>query len=119
MKIVLSENQAKTFSIDSKVEPLSTRERIKLSSKAFLIFFGLAIISVFIPVFHFVLVPLFLLLSVLGGARNFFKIKYRVKFPLATPCLACQKNLQEEYFLSEDLRLACDSCLVTYFIETP
>lgn len=54
------------FNSNLSVQTLSTQERLKRSAKIFLVFFALAFFSIFIPILHFVLVPGFLLASIIS-----------------------------------------------------
>lgn len=63
MKVKVFTQTDKVKEYELPVRSFSARERTKNSLVQFSIFFGLALGSVFIPVFHFVLVPLFLLIA--------------------------------------------------------
>src|SRR5438045_1529437 len=54
-------------------ENLTSEQRLKKTAKFSGAFFGLAVVSVFLPIAHFVLVPGFLLTSLIGGIRTWYK----------------------------------------------
>jgi hypothetical protein len=60
-------------SVAISLRQLSKHERVVLSLKGLGLFWGLAALSVFIPVMHFILVPMFLLLGPLIAYLNYQK----------------------------------------------
>lgn len=104
--------------LPGQVIRLNTSQRIKRSLKGSGLFFGLAIASVFIPVFHFVLVPLFLILSIVVGFSRFKKINYIDMTNVRCP--SCQHPLKESalYFNDEPQRLYCYECRNQLRIKT-
>lgn len=94
MKIVV--NGHNTIEMDIPFTYFQTNERLKRSLKTFGVFFGLAIAAVFIPVLHFFLVPLFLLLSIV-----FSILKYKEVGMIDLSrfnCPSCHKPLNEKIF---------------------
>ena len=94
------------------------RERIKRSIKIFSLYLGAAVFSVLVPVLHFFLVPLFLLLSVF---LSYLKFKEIISMDLRSlTCPECKANLKSgEVGLKENdtsVRLSCDSCRKTLTI---
>lgn len=85
-------------------------ERSTRAAKKAGMFFGLAVVSVFIPVMHFFLVPLFLILTAYFGFKSFKDTK-SVDLTAIT-CPVCNHDLKEgEMFFSEDfVRLYCYQC---------
>lgn len=65
-------------------------ERMKRAIKSFVIFFTLFIISIFIPVLHFFLCPLFLGLAIWQFLKKFNE-KYAIDFS-KIHCPRCNKN---------------------------
>lgn len=98
--------------IEFKSNQLSISERLKKSLKIFLNLFGAAAVSVLIPVLHFFLVPMFLILSVILSYRKFKEI---VSVDLVgVNCPECNTNLKG-YTVGlriDDsvVRLSCDQC---------
>jgi len=100
------------------------KDRIKRSLKTFFTFFGAAILSILIPVLHFFLVPLFLVLSVFLSYRKFMEI---MSIDLrGLTCPGCKINLNSgEIALRKNdstVRLCCEGCrknLAIIFEENP
>ncbi len=88
------------------------KERIQKSFKAFAIFFGLAIFSVFIPVLHFFLVPVFLILSVYLSYKKMKEIYVLDLSSLSCPgCSGKYKITQLGVSdLDQQVRLDCEAC---------
>lgn len=86
----LRSNLDKTQQVQADIQVLDFAGKFKESVKRGGLFFVLAVVSIFIPVLHFFLVPLFLLLSV-----AFFIMTFRTDRKLAValdlPCQKCQK----------------------------
>jgi len=116
MRVILSSNQSKYFENKIPLEKLNNEQRVARAFQKLLIFFGLAIASIFIPVFHFVLVPLFLITSVVAGFKA-FQVSRVLKLPKESPCLECNQPLKSSYFLSSDLRIKCEKCFAVYRVE--
>jgi hypothetical protein len=97
----------------------SGQERVKKSIKTFLFFFGLAIISILIPVLHFVLVPLFLILSFFLSYR-----KYKELISLDLTKLSCpgcnigfDSKIVELKGDDQNVRLICNQCRKTTTLQ--
>lgn len=88
---------------------LNSGVRLKKAVMKFAMFFAVALVSVFIPVAHFVLVPLFLLLSVV-----FFFLEFKKKYHFVSenvPCIHCKKEFKVDDFFSElSARVFCIHC---------
>lgn len=98
--------------IEYKSHQFLIQERIKRSLKTFFTFFGAAIFSVLIPILHFFLVPIFLILSFFWSYRKFKEI---VSVDLmGVKCPECKTNLKDTTvgLRIDDLvvRLSCDQC---------
>lgn len=102
--------------VDSYKYPVN--ERIKRSLKTFFIFFGAALLSVLIPVLHFFLVPVFLILSVLFSYRKFKEIHSVDLSNLSCPDCKIKLNSGKMGLKVDDLtvRLSCDGCRKTLTI---
>ncbi len=116
MKLILSNDQSQYAEIEGSVHQLTTAERLKYSVRKFIFLFFLAVASVFIPVFHFVLVPLFLLLAVIMAFKS-YKVLLRFEFKKPSLCLKCQKELPSSYFLNQNLKIKCATCFSHYLID--
>ena len=96
--------------LTNEIRKLTTAERTKRGIKSGGAFFGLAVLSIFIPVLHFFLVPTFLLLSVYYSVT---KIRNENCLSLHdVTCPVCNKNLKETelFFTGDELRLYCYEC---------
>ena len=118
MKLILLSDQDKFIGASQswQLVTLNTADRLKLAFKKFTFLFMIALVSVLIPVFHFILVPIFLLLSV------FFALKaYQTKVVLETSgqgrCLQCDHSLHTQIILDENLRFTCSHCPARYMVE--
>ncbi|MGZ5278641.1 MAG: hypothetical protein ACXWC9_01785 [Pseudobdellovibrionaceae bacterium] len=116
MKLILSSDQTKFFQPSAHLIQLSFSERLKVSLKKFVLFFVLAVVSFLIPVLHFFLVPLFLLLSILFAVKAYSAV-YRLKLQDACICIHCQAPIKSEILLGENLRFKCDKCFVHYIVH--
>jgi ABC-type multidrug transport system fused ATPase/permease subunit len=96
--------------IEMDVRTLRVDEKAKEVLKTVGLFWGLSLVSVLIPVFHFVLVPLFLFLSVVFGFRA-RKKNERLLHETAVTCLACgsQNKLKPTTF-EWPLTFRCQKC---------
>jgi hypothetical protein len=114
MKIILTSDQSKYFETDKQLIKLSPRQRFQRAIKKFGLFFGLAVFCIFIPVFHFILVPLFLLIAMIAGWKTY---QVENELDLGTQkCLQCSQNLNPVYYLGSDLRFHCDHCQSHYVV---
>lgn len=98
------------FEISIPVTQLSQPERLKKSIKTFGVIFAMTLVSVLIPVFHFVLVPLFLIASVVLATRQYNKV---YAFDLnGVRCPKCNEDLKERLLTTKENKLSvyCFSC---------
>jgi len=116
MKLILSNDQTKFLQPPAKLTQLSKSDRLKESLRKFALFFVLAVASIFIPVLHFFLVPLFLLLSILFAVKAYSTL-YRLKLRDACVCIHCQAPIRSEILLDENMRFKCDKCFVHYIVH--
>ena len=115
MQIILTSDQSKSFDLNQQIVKLNPQQRFQRAIKKFGLFLGLAIFCIFIPVFHFILVPLFLLIAIISGWKT-----YTVEFELdleSQKCLQCQQNLNPVYYLGPDLRFRCEHCHSHYVVK--
>ncbi|MEY4616982.1 MAG: hypothetical protein RJB66_1942 [Pseudomonadota bacterium] len=109
MKMVLSNDADKFINLESTLIELSQRERLAFALKKWGFWFGLAIGSVFIPVFHFVLVPSFLLVAFIFGFKA-FKVTQRIILTKEYLCMVCNKQLVFPDLFSPENPFSCTSC---------
>jgi hypothetical protein len=109
MKVQLISSSAVTREVPAESHALSNSERVKLAAARGGLFFFLAVASVFIPVFHFVLVPLFLILSVFFA----FKTRKAKAFvgAFSAPCPKCNQTIEmKAQYLEDEIRFFCPHC---------
>lgn len=104
-------DDTKEFQVNLLLEKFDKSVRLKRALQGFGLFFGLALVSVFIPVLHFFLVPVFLILSFVMGYR-----KYRQRFAIDLinfNCPKCSNSISEKKIFaaeSSDLKVYCYNC---------
>ena len=106
----IESNSGHSQAIAAQAKDLSVSERATLAMKKGGAFLGAALFSVFIPVLHFFLVPLFLLLSLYFGIKNF---RYQNSIDLTgAGCPACGQDLNEgkRFYRDGEVRLHCYKC---------
>jgi hypothetical protein len=116
MKIILISDSDKFINLNSTLVPAPTKLKVQNGLKKFGLFFGLAVVSVFIPVLHFVLVPAFLIVSVAAFFYG-YKVKYQIVNPKPCTCLLCSHPLNLPVLLGDNRRLNCSSCTAQYRIN--
>lgn len=99
-----------------EVELFHSSDRTKLILKKLAMFWGISILSILIPVFHFVTVPLFFFLGIFFAYRS-SKSEGRV-LSGKTHCPHCQSEvLVKEAELQWPLSEICQSCARVLRIE--
>lgn len=116
MKLILSNDVSKFTLLQTTLHSLSSQERLRYAAKRFFVFFGLALVSLPIPVAHMILVPTFLFLAFFISVKS-YAVKYQVKLPPQTACPACQKSLPSNHILTDDFRLKCPECFSHLFLH--
>lgn len=108
MKIESTQGHQEYFPQQLKTLNYSERARHALKGTGMLL--ALAFCCLFIPVFHFVLVPLFLFLSLIMGVIRFREDKV-ADLDSAT-CPICKNKFKESqvHFRGENFRLYCFEC---------
>lgn len=85
--------------------------RMKRAAKAFVVLFMLAVFSILIPILHFILVPLFLILSFVVSYRRMYQRGY-IELKRFN-CPRCKAAMGDEamYINSEkSVRIYCYTC---------
>lgn len=116
MRLVLSNDITKNVQLTAELIRLNPSQRMQLSLKKLGICLGLGVVSVFIPVLHFFLVPLFLVLSIILPIKTYGK-EFRLVLKKPEGCLECAKPLKEEVALDEALRVKCPHCSANYILQ--
>ncbi len=108
--MIIQDNFGKGHALKNQAAVIPYNDRVKRGLKAFGVNFLAAIASIFVPVLHFFLVPLFLFLSVYQGLAK-FKQTRRLNLNDET-CPVCNKNLDRGIGYIEDdmLRTSCSAC---------
>ncbi len=96
--------------VDLSLHTLDLRTKILRSVKAFGLFFLLAMFSVLIPVLHFFLVPIFLIISIYRGYTVYIQ-NYSVDLTNLA-CPKCHNKLKDSvcHYKESPLRLFCYKC---------
>lgn len=108
--MIIQDNFGKGHNLKNQATVIPYNDRVKRGLKAFGINFFAAIVSVFIPVLHFFLVPLFLILAFYQG---FAKFKQTRSLNLNDEaCPICTKSLDRGlgYLDGDMLRTSCSHC---------
>lgn len=112
-------NDSTTEEVNLELKSIDLGKRIERSTKIFFILFGLSIFSIAIPIFHFILVPGFLIAAFLFAYSRFKQISY---LDLTNfHCPKCSESLDEKalYFKKDDYytRLYCFKCRTNMRLE--
>ncbi len=111
--------EAMTGQITQLKEPLveiSKNERLKRAMKTSALFFGLTLLVLPIPGVHFVLVPLFLILTFVNGYKSYHQIYFQEMSQDICPNCSTNLNLKAFYFSKKDIEeggyqlLSCGQC---------
>ncbi len=116
MRLIVSNNADQFIELEAIFEEKTYFERLNFALKKFFIFFTLASVSVLIPVAHFILVPSFLIASIIGF-KNAFKIRNRLKIIKSVACLSCQSELAIPEAFNTELSIDCAHCHQRYKVE--
>lgn len=105
----LSSAPLRVLITEMKIRPLSVSERLKNSARSSALMLALALVSILVPVAHFILVPGFLLLMLVMGALEFRK-KIEVS-ELSVKCQTCETLVDLSTRTSQDLLMKdCPGC---------
>ena len=116
MKItyILPSNLDLQGTVEAEMGTLTPSQRFAESAKNSGIFLGLATVSIFIPVMHFILVPAFLVFSVVWGIRAYGN-KNRLKEPLEIKCLSCGEVVRvKPQAFAWPLVIRCPNCATAH-----
>jgi hypothetical protein len=116
MKLILSNDAAKSLAISAELRNLTTSERIGIGARKSGVFILLAVGSIFLPVLHFFLVPAFLIGAVVVGVTG-YRNYYELIIGNACSCLKCHGILNDKFFVDESLSLKCVQCGARYVID--
>lgn len=106
-------NAEQTIYIDANLIPKTANSRFISALKKFGLLFLFATGSILIPVAHFVLVPAFLIASIVTFIKE-IKIKNILVVNNEYQCLKCKNKLIMPKSLNSDLRLDCKNCYQQY-----
>jgi hypothetical protein len=116
MKIILLNDSDKFIELNSQLLEATKKLKLQNGFRKFGLFFGLALVSVFIPVLHFVLVPVFLILAVVSFFYG-YNVSYQVSNPSACSCLVCSRQMTLPVLIGSNRRLTCSACSAQFRIE--
>ncbi len=111
MSWIVRTNDFRQSNIQGAATKCTKKSLIGLALKKLCIYWTIAVFTVFIPVLHFILVPLFLFL----GFYIFNKhLKTTDVIAIAEfRCPTCEKtNTINQFYFTEDFRLNCRQCAV-------
>lgn len=117
-RLVLSSDQSKSRPVKVSVELLSTGQKLAESARRAAVFTGLALVSVFVPVLHFILVPVFLVVALVAAWKG-FRARARLAFSEPETCLGCGASLKPVHVLQDEPRLTCEKCFSAMRVELP
>lgn len=98
------------FDLSIPITHLSPPERFKKAMKTFGMVFTIALVSILVPVFHFVLVPVFLIASIVMAFRQYNKVyEFNLK---GIQCPQCKNDLKEGLLATKENKFSvyCFSC---------
>jgi hypothetical protein len=108
-------NDCKESLIQAEVTSCTRQNLLPLAFKKIGMFWGAGLLCVFIPVFHFVLVPLFLLIGIIAFFKT-LKFKYQIAEGFYN-CPACtEKNILKNMWFQDELRSHCEKCRIQIVI---
>lgn len=114
--IISNSAGAKIIYPDTQITAIEPSLRLKQTGITFLKTAGFTLLSVFIPVLHFILVPLGLLLTVFLTYST-FKKNYVAK-NLEVHCPSCDKKSAQNLFSKElPLRTYCPHCRQLVYLD--
>lgn len=116
MTWILRNNSFKQSPLDAEIIACTKKDVIILSIKKLGLFWGLAIISILIPILHFVLVPAFLLAGVYAFSSQFKNTHHLTKG--GGTCPGCNKffSIKNINFF-EGKKISCELCMEQLAIE--
>lgn len=117
LKITVAMDAVKTGTTEANVHTLSNRERLMIALKAMSITWGIAFLCILIPVFHFILVPAFLL----AGIVMFFIQHRRTEFleQATVKCPECANVFElKNISFNWPLRQICPKCQMVLLFES-
>lgn len=115
MILTLLNDADKSLKVDGSIIERTFRSRILSAVKIFLFWLAFAMGAVFVPVAHFVLVPTFLVLSIVMFVKE-FSIRNNFELGSSINCLKCGSSLIFPKALPGNGRLSCRSCYQQYII---
>ncbi len=108
--MIIQDNFGKSHNLKNQPLFLNYNDRVKRGLKAAGFNFLLALVSVFIPVLHFFLVPLFLLLSIYQGFSKFKQTRCINLNEEVCPVCANTLGSGLGFMEGDRLRTTCNAC---------
>lgn len=116
MKLVLSSDQDKNVQVEGSLAIMKPLERLRVAGKKFFLFLTLCLISVFIPIAHFFLVPFFLLIAFISFFSAYSQV-YKLSIEKTYFCLSCKAKLVFPTKCSHEIRFHCAHCQAAHCLE--
>ena len=108
MKIVSTSGESQM--LGEKVIELTFFRRVEYALKGASLYFLIALCTIIVPVLHFILVPLFLIISIVIGISRLRKTKSIDLTNTKCPTCSSDLNIRLLYFHEEGLVFGCDQC---------
>ncbi|RME15702.1 MAG: hypothetical protein D6797_06115 [Bdellovibrio sp.] len=102
--------------LEIEVKKIELRDRIKAALKSSIVLFLLAVGFVFIPILHFILVPAFLIASIVVFWMT-FSITHKIT-TRALKCPGCHKEISLKSQSPEfPIRFSCPECQAVFYLN--
>lgn len=110
-ELLVESDQAEVLKVPAEVRNLELKERVLKAVRVTWPIFAVAVVAVFIPMVHFVLVPAALLVMIFFGVRELTTRKSYSAVNLKCP--HCQTSYGDTEIVRLPKRITCFSCRVT------
>ncbi len=102
-------SSGKELNLEVQIEPLSLQQRIILGATRFATVVVCAALAILLPVIHFFLVPLLLLLAPWAGYSSYQK-HFKIT-PFDFKCPDCQDTLKvDKKYVNVPIEVSCQNC---------
>ena len=109
-------NDGSTFNYDVELRELAQSEKIMLAAKWFGVFFLIAVVTAFIPILHFVLVPGSLIVGIAMAAKSYMKHSVIGQGDIKCPSCGADASISgmDARF---PIKMTCESCRKQYRVS--
>lgn len=116
MSWILRANDFKQSHLAVEVFSCEKKEMFLLSLKKLVLYWGLAAVSILVPLLHFILVPSFLLIGVYVFLSQYKNTYFLKKGTYTCPSCNHPSSLENIYFFAGK-KVSCDLCMAQLVIE--